>query len=452
LRREERALALDPEPGGRYNRIVNLARLILMTRVALLAVSGLIAVSACTGEPNRSQPPVPARSTATQSPRVAWADLAVGHRPKIPYVRGHRYVVPDRKALALPAGRRGVSGVVAFSGGLLVSDATYFEATNGVDLVKRGVTVESWRSASHCSSGAPIASSDGRYVAWVTVRCPEGLDRSIGAIHRARADGSDKVTQPVGPGLARVVGLLGRRVVYNAGFQDGAWIADFRSDPRRVPGVDSVRAVDPRTGWFIGQRGDRSRLVLRADGTVRWRLRAGDLIAFSPDGKMVLGTPGGLRLWVLRGRDGSTAASVDLPAGAQVWPTVWETSRTVLTLLRYRGEVAIVRVYLDGRIERVTAPVRLVDGRSPYVLLTPAPMTTARRSGNAAVTACRELPPIPLDREIDRSVDAAKGLLSFSYRPDGAEEDVTYVIDYKNDASCAQRADTAALIEQSTGN
>jgi hypothetical protein len=355
--------------GGHYNGIAGRARLMIVTRIAVLVAGALMAISGCTGDSGGGETPVASRSTQIEGPtrQAAWADLAVGRRPTIPYVRGHRYIAPHGGHRSLP-GRRGVSGVVAFSGGLLVSDATYFEGTNGLALVRRGARVGSWPS-SHCSSGIPVASSAGRDVAWVTVRCPESRDRSIGAVHRSGADGSGEVTQPIGAGLAGVVGFLGRRVVYNAGFRSGAWIADFRGDPTRIRGVERVRAVNPRSGWLIGARGDHSRLVVEADGTVRWRAPAGDLIAFSPDGAMVLSVQGRSQISALRSRDGSRAATVNLPAGTQVWSTVWETKGTLLTLRRTDNRVAIVRVYLDGRVERATPPLRLDNGRFPYVLL-----------------------------------------------------------------------------------
>lgn len=249
-----------------------------------------------------------------------------------------------------------------------MSDAAYFEGTNGLALIKDGSRVESWPSGRHCSSGTPVATGDGRYAAWVTVRCPESTDRSIGAVHRARTDGSAEVTQPIGPGLASVVGFLGRRVVYNRGFQDGAWITDFHGYLRRIPGVDRVRAVS-RTGRFIGQRADRVRVVVDADGTVRWRVRAGSLVAFSPDGTQVLAVQTRRQISVLHARDGSVVAEVRLPEGIDVFYTIWETNRTLLTLLRHKGRVAVVRVGLDGQIKRTTPAVRLDDGLSPYVMI-----------------------------------------------------------------------------------
>jgi hypothetical protein len=215
----------------------------------------------------------------------------------------------------------------------------------------------------------PVATADGRLVAWVTVRCPETLDRSIGAVHRARMDGSGEVTHPVGVDLANVVGFLGRRVVYNSGYKGGAWITDFRGYAKRIPGVDRVEDVRQSTGWFIGARGDGARLVVDAHGTVRWRLGAGYLVAFSPDGSKVLAAQTRRQVSVLHARDGSTAASVDLPAGVAVFGIVWETNRTLLTLMRHNEKVAVVRFRLDGRLERTTPAVHVDDGQFPYVMI-----------------------------------------------------------------------------------
>lgn len=346
----------------------------IVTRIAVLLVGSLMALAACTGQvhdagtPERSRPPasedVPTGAT--------WTDVSVGHPPVVPYVLDHRYITRHHAERALPAGRRGVSGVVAFSGGLLVSDTAYFEGTNGVALVRRGERVGSWPSSGHCSSGKPIASADGRFVAWVTVRCPETDDRSVGAVHRAAADGTHEVTQPIGAGLAQVVGFLGPGLVYNLGFQDGAWITDFRDTPIRIPGVDRVAGLSEQTGLLIGQRGDRARLVVDARGAIHWRVPAGSLVTFSPDGSKVLAVTG-RRLSVLRGSDGSPATVLDLPRGVDPWTAVWETNRTLLALMKRAGRVAIVRMDLDGHLERTTPAVPMKGITSPFVMLEPPP-------------------------------------------------------------------------------
>ncbi len=345
-----------------------------MARLVLLVAGSLLALSACTSQDRGSGGPSTPRPTVTErSPSDdGWANLPAGRPPTVPYVRGSRYVAPDDGGEPLPRGPRGVSGVVVFSGGLLVSNAAYFEGTNGVALVRHGKPVESWPSFDHCSSGTPVASADGGFVAWVTVRCPESDDRSVGAVHRAAMDGRQELMQQIGPGLAQVVGFLGRELVYNLGFQDGAWITNFLDAPRSVPGVDRVVSLSEHNGLMIGQRGDRARLVVDAHGSVRWRATAGSLVAFSPDGSKVLAVTEE-RLSALRSSDGSTASGFEAPPGVEAWTAVWETNRTLLALMERAGRVAIVRMDLDGHVERVTPAVSVRDGRTPFVLLTPPP-------------------------------------------------------------------------------
>lgn len=359
-----------------------------MTRVAVLLAAGLVTMSGCTGDTEGSPGPGRRQGTETASSETvhSWAQLPLGKRPEIPYIRGNRYLTPSGKVFALPAGKRGVSAVAAFSGGLLVSDAAHFEGTNGIALVERGVRLQSWPSASHCSSGGPVASADAGHVAWVTVRCPESRDRSIGVVHVARTDGSGEVTQEVGPGLVAVVGFLGGSIVYNVGFKDGAWIADLHDQPRLIPGVDRVLAASQPARRLIGQVGDQARLLIDAEGTVRWRAPTGDLISFSPDGTEVLSIVDGAHVSVLSTRNGETTAGVDLPAGADVWSTVWETNETLLALMELSGKVAIVRVFLDGHLERATPTVCAGSGPAPFALVQPPPFRSVTAEDGVRIT------------------------------------------------------------------
>ncbi|WP_418058563.1 hypothetical protein [Pimelobacter simplex] len=321
-----------------------------MARLLTFLVLGVLALGRCDDSP-------------APGPAAPWADLPAGPAPAVPYVDGRHYVTPGR-TWRLPGGRRGVSGVLPYADGLLVADATYFEGTNGLALVRHGRRVD----GSRCAGGTPVASPDGRYVAWVTLRCPESEDRSVGAVHRAAADGSGEVIRPIGPGVAQVVGFLGREVVHNRGFQDGAWRTGYDGTPVRIPGVDRVLDVSARGGLLVGQRGDRARLVVDSRGSVRWRATTGDLSWFSPDGSSVLAVDG-RRLQVLRSADGSARAGLDLPVGADPSSVVWEGERSLLVLVERSGRGAVVRLGLDGAAERATATRPVRPGRASYVLL-----------------------------------------------------------------------------------
>lgn len=330
-----------------------------MPRIVAATVCGLSLLSACspaappTGVPTEPDGPPPASAAPP---------LPVGAPPQVPHVAGHWYVAPGRR-LRLPA-RRGVTGAIVYDGGLLVADARIFEGTVGLARVRRG----RWASPADCSSGVPAVSADGRHVAWATTLCPESGDTTTGAIHRARTDGTCEEIRPVGAGLVSVVGFLGRDVVYQLGVAGGVWVSDLRRAPRRIPGIDHARGTSTRRSLVLGGRGDRTDRALRPDGTVHWRFGQGDLIAFSPGGSRVVAF-GDDRLVVLRSRDGSTAAALALPAGVAASPVAWETERTLLALQYDAGRVAVVRLHLDGRVERAT-PWRAVDASGgPYVLL-----------------------------------------------------------------------------------
>lgn len=334
-----------------------------------MLVAGItVALTACTGGNDAAIPEGGVPSTG-RTGQVAWAGLPVGDAPRIPYVAGRRYVTPSGDDEWLPRGGRGVSGVVRFAQGLLVSDAIYFEGTNGLDLVVDGKRVQSWPGSRHCSSGRPVASTRHGRVAWVTVRCPESADRSIGALHLAYADGSGQISQPVGAGLFAIVGFLGNQIVYNAGFTGGAWTTNLPGAARRIPGIDSVRDVGGEIPWLIGQRGDRANLVVDVDGDVQWRFHAGTLLAFSSDTERVLGVVSKHELAVLAVDDGHPLARIEVPVGLDAWATVWETDKSMLSLVQQDSSVAVVRVWLHGVIERVTSPRALRNGRSPFVLV-----------------------------------------------------------------------------------
>ncbi|WP_377321721.1 hypothetical protein ACFJIY_20990 [Pimelobacter simplex] len=331
-----------------------------MVRLPTLLLLGALALAGCSATGSGTPAAAPAHPTPDP-----WADLPAGPAPAVPYVAGRRYVGPDGTR-RLPGGARGVSGVVPFAGGLLVADTSYFEGTNGLALVRRGRYDATWSPGGTCSSGVPVASPDGRHVAWTTVRCPESGDVGEGAVHRARTDGSGEVVRPTGPGLVQVVGFVGSDVVYDRGFRDGAWRTDFRGPPVRIPGVDRVVALSAQ-GLLVGQRGDRARLVLDLRGKVRWRATAGDLSWFSPDGSRVLAVDGD-RLRVLATGDGSVRAELTLPAGVDGSTVVWEGDRSLLAVAERGGRGAVVRLRLDGTAERTTAAV-VRGGRAPYVLV-----------------------------------------------------------------------------------
>lgn len=292
-------------------------------------------------------------------------DLPAGPPPAVAYVDRGTYVDPHGRRTPLPD-ERGISGVVPYDGGFLVSDTAWFERSNGLALVRDGRPVRGWFPDRLCSSGTPAASDDGAYVAWVATLCPESGWSGTGQVHRARVDGTGEVTEPLGS-QSSVVGFLGSRVVY---VESNPWrvlVTDFATPPIRIPGIDFVVDVDERRGRLIGVRGDHARVVVDLAGRVVWRSQHGSLGAFSPRGGHVVAWRRH-ELTVLDADDGSVVATLRNPSR---WATsmAWEDERHLLVVASRHGRSAVVRLGLDGSAERATPVAAERPGDPPYLLL-----------------------------------------------------------------------------------
>jgi hypothetical protein len=349
-----------------------------MNRFSAVAL-GVVAVLTCAacgsqggtvGAPAASRVGVTVESTSEATPgRPGWEEVPEGAAPVVPYVAGDAVVTPEGE-WPVPRSTWGLSGVVAYAGGLLMSDERFFEGANGIHLVIDGRVDETWPGEAGCSSGAPVASDDGTRVAWVTVRCPESGSTATGAVHRAGVDGSDAVSEPVGAELVSVVGFAGDEVVFNAGADRGVSVTDFTGSAREVPGIRWAYDVDPATGRLVAARTGAGMGVVELDGGVQWTTPA-PLRSFSPDGSRVLAVRG-RRVALLDAVDGTEVAAFGLPAGAGAHDLEWETDSTLLGLVRRERRVAVVRLHPDGTVERVAALRRAgAAQRRPYVLLRP---------------------------------------------------------------------------------
>ncbi len=106
---------------------------------------------------------------------------------------------------------------------------------------------------------------------------------------------------------------------------------------------------------------------IRPDGTELWRSTAG-LTSFSPGGTRVL-VRGTGELTVHRARDGAEVATLGVPGHGELGDVVWETERTLLALWYDADRAAVVRLTLDGRVERATPWWTMGTRGGPYVLL-----------------------------------------------------------------------------------
>jgi hypothetical protein len=144
-----------------------------------------------------SEHPATTAPAPAPAPRTSLDDLPRGAPPRIGHVDHQVYVASDGRRSPLPQ-HLGVSGIVPYAGGFLVSDTRYFEGTVGLHRLVDGREV-----GEYCSSGVP-SRADG-WVTWVVAYCPESADFIRAEVHRARPDGSEETVRRIPP---RAVGRV----------------------------------------------------------------------------------------------------------------------------------------------------------------------------------------------------------------------------------------------------
>lgn len=312
-------------------------------------------------------PSGPSSSAPSPEPGTVLDELPHGAAPAIGFVEDHVYLAPDGTRSALP-GRRGISRVVAFAGGFLVSDTRYFEGTSGLVLVSGGTR----QKLGPCSSGPGASSRDGRTAAWVTFGCPESLRLAPTVLHRTTSGHTvhQKIaTPPDTSQLASVVGFLGDDVVLTRGFGQQAFLTDPTGTLRTIPDVSTVVSVDEVGGLVAGQRGASQQHAVVLDprtGVHRWQAPHIYLGEFSPDGSLIPGQ--GRGGWSVYDRTGSIAYRLDLPSRSHLSSMAWEDQRHLLAVVTTAAKIAIVRFGANGRAELATPVVHYDPNDPAYVL------------------------------------------------------------------------------------
>jgi hypothetical protein len=204
----------------------------------------LTALAVSCSEPTSPAPAPAPPASALPAPRPSLDDLPVGAPPRIGYVHDQVYVEPGGRRTPLPR-RLGVSGIVPFAGGFLISDTRYFEGTVGLHRLSGGRSAD----LSACSSGVPTVENG--WVTWLVLHCSESADVVRAGMHRARPDGSEETVRRIPPRSVRRVAPsplsvpvpdLPRRWYASASVREGArqvlavvtqgrWIAIVRIGP-----------------------------------------------------------------------------------------------------------------------------------------------------------------------------------------------------------------------------
>ena len=272
---------------------------------------------------------------------------------------------PDGTRTRVPI-RHVITGITRLGDGFLVLDDRNFEGYVGLSHVIGRRVVEDW------STTAPAVVGPDGAVAWGEATSSEASVRPPPAL-RLEADGvrleQRLATHPV------VVGIVGRAVVYTDMFASANAISVARVSNLTTPPVDlplkHVVDVDEVNRRILGQVGTVPPAVMELDGLHQlWNPVGRDLnlVLFSPDGTQVLAWASRRRYAVVEAETGKVTARFLLPRGTWVSQHMWETNHSVLMVLTGRGEAGIVRVTMDGTVERVVRPLPHRVGWPPYAL------------------------------------------------------------------------------------
>jgi hypothetical protein len=323
---------------------------------AVLLVPGLMG-----GSPRSDAPePAPPAPTITPGQRVSFdLDAPLGEAPRVRYQRAADDVVIDGEGEHdLP---HGTTQVVAYEDGYLV----LADGASPLEVEQRLYRLDAdYRQTEDLGPAlAPIvASPDGTRIAWTEVSADASADLVVD-------DGTDvqRVSLP-GLQLGMPIGFTADGLVYQLLPPDSDssfWevTADGRST--RVPELEDVWDASPVTDLVVGN----TRYDNTADRPCAGAVRGGALVwgescwytleDLSPDGSLVFGypdvaTPNHARLTVLDAETGEPLVRFDGGKRADVVEAAWEDDGHVLAVVQQGGRQAILRLGLDGTVERTT--------------------------------------------------------------------------------------------------
>lgn len=332
------------------------------TAVVVGALASPFLVDAARSPDASTDPAGPSTTEVPPPPRLQ--DLAPGAPPAIRWIDGGDVVASDGTRVSLPFDD--VTRATPYLGGFLVAR---FGDPRLVLLDDRGREV--WR---RCTTGALGVSDDGSRTAYTTVGCGGGDP----VLHVGPTLGTDdEWTAPVPLADGAPVGLL----------DDGVVVASMNTAPpalvrpdgtaRSLDRLGVAAAVNEPLGLVSGnlagsaERNRTGAVVDAGTGEVLWSEKDWQLDDFSPDGSSVVGVEldgTGTRWGVFDARTGEQLHELATPAGLQIWQVAWEDADHLLLATTQDGAEAIVRVSLDGDLERATELVPAGEGARRFAL------------------------------------------------------------------------------------
>jgi hypothetical protein len=320
--------------------------------------------------------PTPTDPSSTDAnPYVLLKNVTLGDPPAVSWIDGSDYVAADGTRTTLPL--EGVTNATPYRGGFLV-------AVTGPDLGPRVVLLDRdlkqvWR---RCGQGTFAVSDRGLRTAYTTGDCRSSrLTLRLGVTEVPASVSNpliaDEQVQDLPVEQSIPAGVIGETVV--AGSLPGArpLVVDFADQPAAIRSLGGARSVDESSHLVAGQLAGRpgTAAVIDADtDTVLWDRRGWALEDFSPDGSMVLGIEigDGVRgsggFGVFDARTGELLHAFAQLAGFQAQQTVWEDDEHLLSVTTEAASQAIVRLTLDGAMQRATRTSPYAPGSQDVAL------------------------------------------------------------------------------------
>ena len=299
--------------------------------------------------------------------------LTRGSAPRIPYLRGRgvdegdgrwRLVRADGTRLRVPVGYYDFATLGRGAIGTLGTEA-------GVRIDRVGPAGRLLRSRTGYEHYGLVTTPDRSIVGYLgdDERLVVLEDDGRRRLEMARVRGADRPGALLGRGTCREQSGGGGCTAFLDSRRDtGARYTTSHGIVDSVPGLLSVTDVD-RRGRLVGLTEKRPRcsgLLRGPSGRLAWHTCDHDLTAFSPDGRHVLGTRGRFdpTKVAVYDRAGDVVASRSFRSAfggghdRRLTDVAWESRRHLLAVVYSEGGWSILRLGLDGSVERVTKRLR----------------------------------------------------------------------------------------------
>ena len=328
---------------------------------AVVAAAILVPTALLGGSPKSAEPePVPPGPTITPGQTVPYdLDAPLGDAPRVLYQHAADSVAIDGDGEHdLPSG---TSQVVPYGDGFLALADGENPTPVQLRLYRLDADYEVVEDLGPVGS-AIRASADGRRAAWMEVAPNE-------AFLVVAEDGEVVQRLPLPEGnIGYPVGFTATGTVYNIEKLDGGgtwtWEVAVGDERTPVPHLGYVWDASPVSDLVVGDTRFDSKKNLPCAGAVAgsellWERCWYRLEDLSPDGSLVIGYPDeGIpsyqRLTVLDARTGEMVVEFDGGRRATVVEAAWEDDGHVLAVVQQGNRQAILRLGLDGTVERTT--------------------------------------------------------------------------------------------------